>query len=197
MVDDPVEQQPRPIEPHRVAGDAEDRDECLGHGAVILQHAELAPATPSRDVRTNRSPRCTSTSSSAADTAASAKSGSSSSTPASASAVIASPFHDATTLSSRAGRVRSARACEELRAYVVPTLRIVGIHAQLQGREAALERARTRDAEQLRRPGTVGGAEQRASAGWGSRRRTCPRGRRCRRRAPTRSRPRACPARRG
>ena len=43
VVDDPVEQQPGPIEPHRVAGDAEDRDERLGDGAVILQHRRVGP----------------------------------------------------------------------------------------------------------------------------------------------------------
>ncbi len=70
-----------------------------------------APTTPSRETRRQRpSTRCTSSRNVAASRAASSRSGRASSAPASASAATASPFQARTTLSSRAGCGRSARA---------------------------------------------------------------------------------------
>ena len=72
--------------------------------------------------------------------------------------MIASPFQAATTLSSRSGRTRSARAASS-RAGPTPTARVVRLLAQLQRRAAVLEGAALGDRQQGGRPGAVVGTE--------------------------------------
>ena len=79
----------------------------------------------------------------------------SSATDASASAVIAKPFHAVTTLSSRPGCGRPSRAASSACAHPVEPGGVVGVGAQLQHRGAVLERSGLGDREKLCGPSAV------------------------------------------
>ena len=113
-----VEQRRSPGRARRASPVAWTSDEEAGrHAAVVLEHpGRAAPTTPSRETRRSRpSTTCTRQSSSPAATAASTYDGSPRRRPASQRPVMASPFQAATTLSSRAGRTRWARASNSRR----------------------------------------------------------------------------------
>ena len=78
---------------------------------------------------------------------------------------MASPFHAATTLSSRAGRTRLAARGQQRLPDPGEAIRVGGIGPALQHRGAVLERAAIGDAEGLGRELAVLGAEDRAQFG--------------------------------
>ena len=155
------------------------------------------PATPSRDTRSSRpsASTCRRATSSPAATAAATYSSRPSRRPASHRPLMASPFHAATTLSSRAGRTRVSRAVEQSGTDVGVPLRVVGVGQQLEGGGAVLEGAGAGHLEQLARPRRRPRSRARPPARPASTRRTCPRRPRCRHPARMRTRPRRSAAR--
>ena len=156
------------------------------------------PTTPSRETRRSRpSTTCTRHSSSPAATAASTYAGSPSRSPASQRPVMASPFQAATTLSSRAGRTRCARASSSRRRTSSSRARVLegrparpGVAGwSCRARRCRLSSPRGPRPPRPRRPRR---APRRAPAV--TRRRTCPRPPRCRRPARRRSPPSAVPS---